>query len=172
MGTSMAGITRLITRILVGSEPAPELTTEDGSTLRVEHHPAPGARVRIRAHPFDGGADITVTAWAPASERPSTFPEDLPFVLGTEIVDFMSANDAAPRSISYWGVEPSDAIAAAVIAQSISTGWLLEAPLDLSFAGMQIARMRRGNRDRSILPLGDAPTGILLQDMAIPKRTT
>ena len=171
MGSSARGIAALIARVLEASAPGPSMITENGSTVHVEYGPLPGVRVRIVTHPGDGSAGMTVTEWESLAERPAAFPAELPFLANTIICDFASAQALAPRTVTYRGAKVPSQVTNELVAQSTGEGWVLDDPLDLSFASTTLARMHRGAHARHLMQVGDAGEGVVLQDMAIPDRT-
>ena len=69
------------------------------------------------------GQRQTVTTFAPASDRPPTYPPVLPFVPRVTTYVTQHLDTGQPPSARYWLVGDPEPVLAAIVQQSLDAGW-------------------------------------------------
>ena len=136
--------------------PDEEFTGEDGAIYRVRKHPGPGVRAlvehRTPGQPFERLTEI----FEATSERPPTYPADLPFVADMDsIVGGLIATVPPSRMVAWSDVSDARQFANQVIEQSEAEGW--EAAGDsVSSPFGPMLQLRRDSATRNVCAVNDS----------------
>jgi hypothetical protein len=101
-----------------------EFTGEGGKAYRVRKQPAPGVRALVEYRNPDQPFERMTEIFEATAERPPSYPDDLPFVAGTDaIVGGMIATIPPSRMVAWGDVADVQQFADRVIEQSEADGW-------------------------------------------------
>jgi hypothetical protein len=131
----------------------------DGSVMQIgyEDLPLPTNDPSVRSRRRRAGSDPTsevVTAFAPASERPISFPADLPFI-ADHAVWTTESPDGSRSTGARWICGDPDAVIAKAVAASLADGWSVVGgtPLSSQLPDAPMAVLRRNQTTRMFLTL-------------------
>ncbi len=127
-----------------------DFTAADGRTYRIRKRPAPGVKAIVEYREPDGPFHRMTELFDPAPQRPASYPEDLPYVPGVEVMVVGTILTIPPsRMVSWDGLEDAQNLARQVIEQSENEGWVPTGePRPNPFGPM--LELRRGSASRHL----------------------
>ena len=100
-----------------------ELAVDDGSRLVIEKHPEDGVVGQLTQLDAHGEEVLRTRTFAPAAERPVSFPPDLPFVAGLACTVYLYRAAGGSVLAQWEGVDDLAAVTDRVIEASLDDGW-------------------------------------------------
>jgi hypothetical protein len=157
---------RLVAELLANAaRPDGEIRAADGRLYRKRSSPEAGVRTSLEIAEPGQPADRVATVYDPGSERPASYPSDLPFVPGTVALVYPAVQTVPPSAIVIW-TESADptGLERQVLELCQADGWEETAAPTPFAAGVSTPReLRRGPAKRLLtaLPLR-AESGVML----------
>jgi hypothetical protein len=137
-------------RVRSGESDLEELTLPDGETMRLIRDPeVPGAYV---VESSQAEQTLRAVTFEPASERPTGYPDDLPFLPNCPCsVTTISGADA--RSVTWFGPPEPTLALESLGAQLVGEGWMKEPEGDVShpFGKTRHVRFMRDGRHTNLI---------------------
>lgn len=156
-GPHAADILRQVLESECGDE---EVTFPNGQRFRVVRNPEPAVAVRLTGldDPYS-----TLDFFDAASERPETYPADLPFILDTRAAVATMHGDITARTVQWWDVPDAPRLIQDLVRQSEERGWQGEqGPVEIQGPfPLTKTTLRRGDIIRTVVSLATREGGMV-----------
>ena len=144
---------RLISAFLEDAErPDGELTAPDGRVYHKRSAPEPGVRTTLDVTAAGGASERVLTIFEPQTDRPATYPAELPFVPDAVAMVNHALKTRPPAVAVVWSdLVDADAVEQNLVEISRANGWIVTAEPKSFVPGLASPReLRRGGEQRLI----------------------